>query len=84
MRAPAQGAVEGVAVGVGEAGHGQPGEPGRIGRRRHAGVDGGDAVAVDGHEHVALGLLAAEPRQLAVVLGEHLAIIASLVPTLAR
>jgi hypothetical protein len=70
--AAAQGSVEGVAVGVGQARQGEPGEPDRVGRQLvdpTAGGDGDDAVAVDLHEHVGHSVVAAQPGELAVVGG---------------
>ena len=59
--------VEGVAVGVGQSRQGQPGQAGRhpaVGPRP---PDRLDALIADADEDVRLGLLAAQPGQLAVV-----------------
>ena len=81
MRATAQGAVERVAVGVGEAGHGQSGEVRGV-ARWCTWLHGHDAVAVERDEDVGLDSIATEPRQLAVVRSDHDAIFASAVHAL--
>ena len=54
LRQAGHGALEGVAVHVGDAGHGDAGEALGAGRRRGVGRDGGDDAPVDLDEHVAL------------------------------
>ena len=68
LRAPPQGSMEGVAVGVGEAGQRETGQSHGVARRRlDVGVDGRDALAVHRDEHVPGGGVTAEPGQLAEV-----------------
>src|SRR5690606_36053582 len=78
LGAATQRAVEGVAVAVGQAGHGQAVQPaGRLRRVHDADLDRGEPLVRDAHEHSVDHLALTEPGVLEPERGDHDASLAS-------